>query len=219
MAQEEDSNRSIQTRTESRADGIQDNDEQPSSKVNENQTGQSKQLFWTRVATGLVFIYTVVMGLQLKTQRDTFNATNRPYVGSKMAVGFAWTDANGVFQTSMKSTREATMMDINALFQNYGPVPGTNFKGSWRVFLDGVEQPTINKAADLPSTIYPTQTKLLPAQIGPPVYKDITTGSKTLIIDVTVNYDGPNGHYTECEREQYAPELGNFFDLGPRCSQ
>ncbi len=37
---------------------------------------------------------------------------------------------------------------------------------------------------------------------------------KPLVIKITVEYDGPSGHYKECEKNQFDPDVNGFFNLG-----
>jgi hypothetical protein len=46
----------------------------------ESSTQNRKQLFWTKVAAGLIFLYTLASFWQLKVARDTFIAQERPWV-------------------------------------------------------------------------------------------------------------------------------------------
>jgi hypothetical protein len=51
--------------------------------------------------------------------------------------------------------------------------------------------------------------------IGSHDYPAITSGEKTLAIEVTVEYDGPSGHYKESNKQQYSPDVNAFLNLGP----
>lgn len=165
-----------------------------------------------------LFVYTTIAGCNLKVANDTFNAANRPYVGTDVFVRFLSIGKNGTRTVTPQPTKDTVDMEINGRAKNWGPVPGTNFVGDWNVLVAGVQMQG-QKIPSAPVTIFPTQDKLLFGDLGSGNYPFITNGTKTLIVEMTVKYDGPSGHYDYCEKYQYAPDVAAFADLGPICSQ
>lgn len=167
----------------------------------------------------LLFMYTAVAGWNLQVARDTFNAANRPYVGvNEVDVAPVGKQPTGKPVMSGTKTKETNALVFRAQIKNFGPVPGTNFLARWRIFVAGVQRLGQKKVPDLPSTIFPSQSFYLKGGITGPDYPAIISGEKTLTIEVTVEYDGPSGHYKECNKNQYAPDINAFLNLGPMCT-
>jgi hypothetical protein len=183
----------------------------------ENTAQQRKQYFWTKVAAGLILLYTLFSGWQVKIARDTFNAANRPYVGvGGVGVNHIGKNASGEIVVSQTRTKETVALNVTPQIKNFGLVPGTNFFGKWRVFIAGVEQPHW-EIPNRPTTIFPTQTIYITGQVRPPEYPGVMSGEKVLAFEMTIEYDGPSSHYKECNRFQYDPPTNSFFNLGPIC--
>ncbi len=188
----------------------------------ENKAAQDKQLRWTKIAAALVFVYTAFSGYQacvsrqtLQVARDTFNAANRPYVGvAGFGISHTKRNAAGEFETVPHQDKDTHWLNITADIKNFGPVPGTNFRSNWNVFMDGIEQKA-TKTIDKPTTIFPTQVVHLAGQVGSNDYPYIMNGRKILTVEVTVEYDGPAGRYKDCYKGQFGPEVNNFYRLGP----
>ena len=47
-----------------------------------------------------------------------------------------------------------------------------------------------------------------------PEFRDLMSGTKKLIWELAIDYDGPKGHYKECEREEFLPSFRVFSDSG-----
>lgn len=174
----------------------------------------------------LLFAYTSIALWQgcstrelVVTANRTFEAANRPYVGlDGFEFAYFVKNSEGKFiKTEFPST--ADLMSFNAQIKNFGPVPGTNFKATWKVFFDAVHQQGIPAVPNRPSTIFPTQGMHLNGSIGGDNYQKIRSGKIILTIEVTVEYDGPSAHYKECTKEQYSHQIGAWFELGPLCSE
>jgi len=166
---------------------------------------------------GLTFWLLLVNRSQMKIARDTFNAASRPYVGMN---GWTFTYYIGDKPFSQANLtpeifKESTSFAFSAEIRNFGPVPGTNFVDTWKVFLDNEEIKQEAKIPELPGTIFPGQVKNLIGTMRGSDYIAIKDGKKILIAEVTISYNGPAGHYQECTKSQYAPAVANFFDLGP----
>jgi hypothetical protein len=69
--------------------------------------------------------------------------------------------------------------------------------------------------------IFPGNFKKLAGHVGEKEYADVVRGTKSLVPDITIRYEGPvaNQHYEYCQREQFAPYLNGFIDFGPTCDQ
>ncbi len=159
-------------------------------------------------------------GCEAHRQAESAQASNRPYVGFS-GMGLSYIDKDrrpdGTLIQSQFPTKTSVSLAIQGKIKNYGPLPGLNFRGDWKVIVGGVEQKG-SKIPDTASTIYPTQEIILPGTIGTNDYGPIMRGEKALIVQVNVAYDGPAGHYGECKKQQFAPDVNGFFDLG-NCSQ
>lgn len=143
----------------------------------------------------------------------------RPYVGiNDIVIAFVPHKVKSLNQITAMPTPETTVFDYRAELKNFGPVPGSNFRGSWRIFLSGVEQ-TSSGYPDMPATIFPGQSKFLSGQIGHNDYPALQRGEKVLILEISVDYTGPSGEYHYCEKERYAPEYRAFLSLGEDCTK
>jgi hypothetical protein len=149
---------------------------------------------------------------QAKSAQDA----NRPYVGVAGMV-FEYVDKarkpDGSLILSHSPTSTSNSLAIPGRVKNYGPIPGLNFKVDWKVIIGGVIRGG-DKIPGNTSTIYPTQEIILPGTIGPDDFKWIMHGDKTLIAEITMAYDGPGGHYNECDKQQFTPDVNGFVDLG-----
>ena len=121
-------------------DFVEDLRKQQKTNRSEDTTQHNKQLFWTKVAAGLILLYTLFSGWQVKIAKDTFTATNRPYVGvNTIAVSYGSYDSTGRAKFEQTPTRESEIaaMSARAEIKNFGPVPGVNFHVLVKVFIDG----------------------------------------------------------------------------------
>lgn len=184
-----------------------------------------QKTFWVSVI-GVVVVaaYTTVTFWQGCSSRDleiiankTFEAANRPYVGiNGVGVNHIGKNASGDIVVSQTRTKETVALNVTPQIKNFGPVSGTNFRGNWRVFIAGVEQPHWN-IPNRPTTIFPSQVIYITGQVRPPEYPGVMSGEKVLAFEMTIEYDGPSSHYRECNRFQYDPPTNSFFNLGPIC--
>ena len=140
----------------------------------------------------------------------TFVAANRPYIGIEyIGVGFAKED--GTLQ--IKPTKETSVLGVRVEIKNFGPVPGTSYTGDWKVWVGGRKRPG-TKVPDRPFTMFPTESLSLQGAIPNPEYREIMSGAKKLIIEVETSYNGPSGHYEQCEKHQFGPDNLAFMNLG-----
>jgi len=161
--------------------------------------------------------YASVTRAQWKTMQES-NRINkisselayRPYIGEDgISVAYGEEDARGIWQLNQMQTPKTTMMDFGAQIKNFGPVPGRNHVSEWRIFMGSDEMPSV-KIPDTPSTLFPGQVVGLSARVGKKDFQSIISG-KTLVVEVTTEYDGPSGHYKECTKSQYVPDNHGFL--------
>jgi len=145
--------------------------------------------------------------------QKTFNAANRPYIGvNTFTTQYAWESDDGNFHVTSTPTTKSDRMDFIAEIKNFGPVPGTNYSGNWRVFVGDKEMVGNKKIPDQGITFFPGEMLYLRAGLRGADYQDIMRGNKRLTIDVLIEYDGPSGHYKECQKNQFQEQ--RFIDLG-----
>lgn len=189
----------------------------------EDQRHSKKQLFWTQVAAGLVLAYTLLTGLQtwqtrsiVKTAQDTYDATDRPYVGVAgteiMFVG----EKNKILGEGNIHLDEVRSFEYSVNIKNYGVVPAEKFSARMDVRLDG--KPAEDRGiADVPGEIFPGQVQSIAGLVPPIVYAPMAKGTSVMQMNVYVKYSYAGKTYADCERAQYSPDLGRFFNLGPKC--
>ncbi len=185
-----------------------------------NQASTAK--FWLEVSAivGLA-VYTSIAGCQARIAHDTYVAANRPYVGVEGIKVMYLGKWDGVHPRNMTEipASDTELMDFRAQIKNFGPVPSINSRVNWRIFMNGVEEKIEKTIPDSPFKIFPAQIVYLSGQIGTADYPLLMNGRKTLAVEVTVEYDGPSVHDKECTKQQFAPNLNAFYDLGPRCTK
>jgi hypothetical protein len=165
------------------------------------------------IVAGLSFWQDVLTRRIANLTQRTYETSQRPYIGDEgINCQLLTTGKNGEPEVA-KSADRTDGMNISASIKNFGPVPGSNFIASWRLFLNDVEQKT-KRIPDTPRTLYPSQWVELRGGYQGDDYQRLKNGTTTLEIEVTVGYDGPTGHYSECMRHRYMRENGQFFNLG-----
>jgi hypothetical protein len=172
------------------------------------------------VAAGIAFLALVAFSYYacLVRQSNTIakaasDLAYRPYIGvDTMPVTYIEFGPKGEVSLSKNITDRTRNMIIGAEIKNFGPVPGTQFTSSWRVWIGGREQP-MRRFSDAPSTLYPTETVAFKATTGETVCRSILNGTD-LVTEVTVDYTGPNGRYHECVKEQFEKSGAAFLNLG-----
>jgi len=184
----------------------------------EDKTTSNKQLFWTRAATVMIFLYTGFAAWQVKISHDTFNAANRPYVGvSGISIKHLKKDNTGALQGVDKPDKDTHWLNIGVEIKNFGPVPGTNYKSDWEVFIAGVPGRGVGAVDEVPTTIFPGESLFKDAQIGETDYPAVMDGTKSLMLNLSIEYDGPAGHYKQCSKQDFLPMINGFLDRGPDC--
>ena len=119
--------------------------------------------------------------------------------------------SDGTMEQTQGWTPVATAIEFGIPIKNYGPVPGTNFKGNWRVFFGGNEINML-EIPSLPGTIYPTQEVYLEGRGPGRDYVDLMNG-KELILRTQVEYDTPSKHEESCQKYQYVRQHHSFVTL------
>ncbi|MGA8212017.1 MAG: hypothetical protein WB799_00385 [Candidatus Sulfotelmatobacter sp.] len=174
-----------------------------------------------------VVIYAGIAGWQgclnrslVQISQRTFDTSQRPYIGDVgIQVVYQFKDAQGEVHTTQAPVANAERLNMVATTKNYGPVPGTDFTVSWRIFVDEQEVP-MKKIPDRPSPMFPTETRSLSGSLGMADCHAIRDGVKTLIVELTLgSYGGPTGRYpAECKKYQFDRDKTIFYNLGPTCT-
>jgi hypothetical protein len=191
----------------------------------QTQITQARQLNRvSSVGTGIAFlaliglvVNAVIVHQQLSAARDangiSQTATDRayrPYIGTDHIQTEALYTGS---KAPPKFGSNANNFRFEAVIKNFGPVPGTKYTGRWEVFLDG-QKVQGHEIPDTPFTLFPGQTTYLEGSVGTENFKPTMGGVKTLVIQVTVEYDGPTGHDKECQKHQFIPRAHEFAALG-----
>lgn len=138
----------------------------------------------------------------------------RPYVGAGgLFAKCGFKDMNGNTHLSQSLVKACTFLDFTAEIKNFGPVPATNYTARWRVFVGGIERRG-SGIPDKPTTLFPGEALYLTGQIGTNDYPSVISGEKNLICEITIQYEGPNGHHTNCSKHAYSPRTNAFLNLG-----
>lgn len=167
------------------------------------------------VYAGITFWQGCLTRKVVEVAQETYESSQRPYIGVNVINrNFVYWDDKGIRHASSALIKEATNMDFTAEMKNFGPVPGANFYPAWKVLWNDVALKGIDRIPDTPTTLYPSQTAVLYAQLSREEFASLMDGTGRLELQITVAYDGPTRHYTECKRFQYANGIHAFFDLG-----
>jgi hypothetical protein len=217
-AQKENANRHVYIEPPVQIDIVQDLKKQHETARAEDAASQRKQLFWTKIAAGLIFAYTLISAWQLKVAHDTYIAANRPYVGVN-AISTFFFSQNALGESIItKEPRQTTAgMEYRIEVKNFGPIPGNHFRSDQKVLLGGKEL-VGTKVPDQPSVIFPSESVYLNGDLRDESYHGIMDRTKVLVIEITSEYDGPSGHYEYCEKKQFEPGRATFLNLG-MCEQ
>ncbi len=185
----------------------------------EDRRREAHKVWLERLTLAAVIIYATItfwQGCLTKqiaelTQR-TYETSQRPYIGVN-DVKPNWIFASDANQE--RSFDDAIGMEFMTIIKNFGPVPGTDFAPSWRIFVNDVEQKT-DKIPDTPTTLYPGGQVALKSQIGKEAVQRLLKGEDTLEVEITIRYSGPTGAYpTECGKHRFlAHGFNTFADLG-----
>jgi hypothetical protein len=167
-------------------------------------------------------IVALIYGCQLwqmieanRISQTTFYSINRPFIGYdgtsvRHIARDTKTNSNVLSPVRTDKTQE---LQFEAHIKNAGSLPGTNFTGHWRVFLNGIEQSSLNLPG-APYTLFQGQVVALSGVIGIRDYPQVMAGTEILSIKVYVSYDGPKNHYEECREEQYNQDVNGFLNIG-----
>jgi hypothetical protein len=84
------------------------------------------------------------------------------------------------------------------------------------VFIGGEEQPNTEPLVSTPFTLYPGPEQAISGRVGTEHYLSIMHDKQVqLLLDITIGYDAPSGHYQECDEYRFDPEINGFSELGP----
>jgi hypothetical protein len=154
----------------------------------------------------------------VKTAQDTFETSNRPYVGlSGFSVKHMGLDSNGRQFLEDSKTDRTTSMVFRAAVKNYGTIPGENFFVNIDFRIDGAKYGVL--LVPSPHTeIYPSEVRFVQDGIVEDRYSAVMQGNAIAQFNLTISYDGP-GHkrYGDCTRFQYLPSINDFGGLGAIC--
>jgi hypothetical protein len=211
--EEKSTNRHVYIEPGTKIDFVEDLRKKYDTAQGDDSTHKTQQIFWTKVASVLLLLTAGFTGWQVKIARDTYYASQRPFVGANgiqpIYISF---DSDGTPKITNAPTEKTTRLSFRAEIRNFGPVPGMNFKSDWKVSLGGVVEKG-DKIPDHPHTIFPGQSVFLTGSVGGNPYLSLMKGEKTLEIEIRDEYDGAK-HYTECQKYQYAPDVNGFWNLG-----
>lgn len=150
------------------------------------------------------------LAVAAKKQADVAEAAARPYIGEGGVhiVYLSRPKANGEKMQSLVPTKTTNEITFQFEVRNFGPLPGTNFRAGWRVFFGGKEI-SLEGGGDqsIPQTLNPGQYTHFDGSMDGTAYKALMNGTK-LIVEISVEYDGPRGHYGGCQQDQYQPGAG-----------
>jgi hypothetical protein len=148
----------------------------------------------------------------LRRSADAAENANRPYIGIS-GIDVFFIKSNGDQTTTPQPDSVAMRFKVGV--KNFGPVPGTDTRISWRFWFGGRElhADTLDMI-QRPENLFPGKTILKTGESGGRDYIDMMNGSKKLVWELAEQYEGPKGKYAECTREEFGPREGVFFDLG-----
>ncbi len=131
-------------------DLVQGLKEQRETERQETTTYNKKQLFWTKIAAGLVLAYatlTLWQGFEThkiaEISKNTFNAVNRPYVG--------------IESVPTKRDDQKKTLQFAVAVKNFGSVPAERAQIRWKAFLGGQLIPG-PRIPDSPASLFPGNT-------------------------------------------------------------
>lgn len=185
-------------------------------------TAHQKKTFWINLFTLIaVIVYaslTCWLACLTKNIADVtkraFETSQRPFIGvdSVSATLYKLAEKGERIRVA-RSIQEAGGMEVRAVIKNFGPIPGINFVGTWKLFFNGAEQST-HRVSDTPHTLYPGQPTMLVGEITGEQLKGLLNGTAVLEIEITTKYEGPAGNYRECQKSRFNTDLTTFFNLG-----
>ena len=150
----------------------------------------------------------------VKTAQDTYETTNRPYVGlSTASATHAGLGNDGKTFFSPQKTENTTQLNVSAVIKNFGSAPGEKFDPIWNAQIDGrIVQG--HKVPAGPGIIFPNQEVVFAASFGEPDYSKIVSGTSTLQVTFDVKYEAHEKSYRYCTTQQYNPRSSAFINLG-----
>jgi hypothetical protein len=166
------------------------------------------------VEMGGVILLALYTGYTIK-QVHVSERSSRPFVGvDTFSIFHQWIDKDGKQHGDQSPVPQATAMGFRVFIKNYGPLPALAFKTDVGYYLDTIQEP-VSSLPQQPGTLNPTQVTHMEGSVPPPIYRDVMNGAKVVTLHMTISYDGPEGHYKECNVQRYAPQVNAFLDVGP----
>lgn len=164
-------------------------------------------LLFVIVGAGFTGGYLMLTRRLVKVSQNTFEASNRPYVGiDSISVLFVAPHAN--FSTPTAQTK---MIRVFIILKNFGTVPADHYTQHIELFVDGVMQPS-SEEKETTDVIFPQQPVQYQFVIGTRDYAAVVKGIKRVEAQLVVTYDGPSGQYKYCETRRlskYTPDLSS----------
>jgi hypothetical protein len=191
-----------------KVDLVDDLREQHKTEYDKADTHNKKQLRWTKITAGLVFIYALLTLWQARssqklseTTQKQFEVTSRPYIGF-----------NRILVTDRPDNK---IIELTGHLKNFGSVPATDFVPDWQAYANGVRVSVGRADYSNPSILFPGENALLVGDISGDDYLKLMRG--TMILDITIfaKYSGPISSYMYCNKERFLPEYKDFADRGP----
>lgn len=145
--------------------------------------------------------------------------SSRPFVGiDSFSVIHQKLNSQGQAPTMNPSYfPDATSMRYQVSIKNFGPLPALSFKADGAGYLDNIEQRT-QGVGQQPSTLNPTQVVHMHGVINGSDYRNVMDGNKVMTLKITLSYEGPEAHYSECTVNRYDP-IENLFLTTGSCTQ
>jgi hypothetical protein len=168
---------------------------------------KEKNNFWLAVATlGSLF---VVAGLTfwqgwltrkiVRISQKTYEVSERPYIGvEQFDAIFIYVDKNGEPQASQNPRPDAIAYKWSARIKNFGPVPGTNFTTSMRVFWNGQETILVDRLTNTATTFFPSEETSVKGMVPQKLVQSLMSQTRHLETEITIDYDTPTGHDHSC---------------------
>ena len=119
--QKENTNRHVYIEPGAQIDIVPELKKQHAAEREEDKATHNGQLLWTKVAAGLVFIYTVITGIQACNTREFFQKDQRPYV------------LTGLIKPLQPASYPGPIY-VNIHWVNYGKSPALDGRGRAFVF-------------------------------------------------------------------------------------
>jgi hypothetical protein len=163
------------------------------------------------LGVALIFIYTAYTIKEVHVAQRS----SRPFVGvEQFNVVHTWQDDKGQWQPGRPPKDQPGNLHWDIVIKNFGPMPALNLVTNEEGFLNGssVAGTSVPQA---PALLEPSGIIRLTGVIGTAAYGAVIHGSVVLTINLSISYDGPEGHEHECTVDRYMPDINGFSPIGP----